>query len=160
MSDPNTNPTAPDQRIIRAFLRPARILAAVLRLLLAAGFTIALVLKVYMIVLTDHTCEADAASLGNTIRCTPILVLLGYALALTAAIEFALRLLIDTPRRFLAPVVQALLAVLVLFLARVETDGATWEAALFLVAATALLLALLWVQGGWPDRNRPPSDRG
>ena len=149
MSDPNTNPMSPDERLIRAFVRPARIVAAVLRLLLAAGFTIALILKVYMIILTDYTCEDGVATLGNTIRCTPILLLLGYALALTAAIEFALRLLSNAPRRFLPPFTQALLAVLILYLARIETVGTTWESALFLLAAGLLLLGIMWAQRGF-----------
>lgn len=147
------DPMAPDERLIRAFRRPARLIAAILRLLLAAGFTIALILKVYMIILTDHTCEDGVATLGNTIRCTPILVLLGYALALTAALEFALRLLSDAPRRFLPPFTQGVLAVLILYLARIETTGATWESALFLLAAGALLLGVMWAQRGFSLRG-------
>ena len=147
------DPTAPDQRLTAAFTRPARIVAAVLRILLALGFAIALVLKVYMIVLTDYACEEGVTSLGNTIRCTSVLTLLGQALALSAALEFALRLMIGAPRRFVGPLTQALIAFLVLFLARIDLGQPTWESALFLLAAAGLLFGVLWMQGGVPGRG-------
>lgn len=141
-----TSPAPPDVRLTAAFSRPTRIVAAVLRILLAVGFAIAVVLKVYMIILTDHVCADGLATLGNTIRCTSVLTMLGQALALSAALEFALRLLLGRSRRFVVPLTQAMVAFLVLYLARLETVQPTWESALFLVAAAGLLFGLIWLR--------------
>lgn len=141
-----TDPTAPDARLTAGFARPARIVAAVLRILLALGFAIAVVLKVYMVILTDHACEQGVATLGNTIRCTAVLTLLGQALALSAALEFALRLVLGAPLRFLAPFTQALVAFLVLYLGRLDAGQPTWESALLLIAAAGSLFGAIWLR--------------
>ncbi len=143
MSEEATNPA---DRLLRLFERPGRVVATVLRIILALGIAVALILKVYMIVLTDHICAPDGTSLGNTIRCTPALALLGYGLALSAIIDFAYRLLLDTRRRFLPPFTQGVLSFLALYFAEIDPSAAGWQQALFLLASGALLISLLWIQ--------------
>ena len=63
--------------------------ASAMSIILGVALAIALVLKIYMLVLTDYVCEPDGATLGNLIRCTATLDLVATFFAATATINAA-----------------------------------------------------------------------
>lgn len=76
--------------------RPAMLIALAFNVILAAALAITVVLKIYMLVLTDFTCTPDTTTLGNLIRCTATLDIVAGFLITSAAISFATTLL--TPK--------------------------------------------------------------
>ncbi|MEM6664257.1 MAG: hypothetical protein AAF666_19005 [Pseudomonadota bacterium] len=157
MDDPiyKADGTTPADRLARALHNPARLVRAICLLVLAIGLTITLILKVYMLILTDHTCAADAASLGNLIRCTPVLDLLAATLALSAGFELAFLLLTGSMEQAIRPVILALASGFIA-MAGGLTSG-SWELALTLVAVAAAMAVLVLV-GHW--RVKPPKIGG
>ena len=81
--------SAPDNTFFLAIERPALIIKTVLQMILGAGLVVALIVKVYMLVLTDLVCTGDGGSLGEAIRCADTLEITGYVFALAAGIEGA-----------------------------------------------------------------------
>ena len=149
---PDTSPAA---RLARGARRPVRLIALIARMILGAGLAVALILKVYMAVLTDHVCVADAETLGNAIRCTPSLLLAAYVLALSAGFELALRLFTESIEHALTPLIPGFAAALLIVLGGAE-GGLGWREALVILALTAALGAVLWIiktflRDGSPD---------
>ena len=149
MTDPgNPRPASasPDDRLREAIERPARLIRTICQMLLGLGLAIALILKVYMLILTDHQCEADVKSLGNLIRCTPTLVMVGYAVALSAGFAVAYRLIAGSVGRFiLRPVLLAVASVLIIYVAQFDPAAADWRRALELGVLAVLLLGTVWL---------------
>ncbi len=81
--------SAPDNAFFLAIERPALIIKTVLQMILGAGLVVALIVKVYMLVLTDLVCTGEGGSLGEAIRCADTLQITGYVFALAAGIEGA-----------------------------------------------------------------------
>ena len=81
--------SAPNDTFLMAIERPALIIKTVLQMILGAGLVVALIVKVYMLVLTDLVCTGDGGSLGEAIRCADTLEITGYVFALAAGIEGA-----------------------------------------------------------------------
>lgn len=79
----------PTNIVLTAIERPALIVKTVLQMILGAGLVIALIVKVYMLVLTDLVCTGDVVSLGDSIRCADTFQITGYVFALAAGIEAA-----------------------------------------------------------------------
>ncbi len=128
-----------DTRFAAHVLRPARIIRSVCQMLLGAGLAIALIVKVYMLVLTDYQCNAELVSLGNSIRCVGTLEMMSYALMLAAGFELAYLLFEDTLERAVRPLLLGLSAVFLMLIS--ELDGTTqgWEMALTIVALSLAL---------------------
>ena len=82
------------ERYQLAVERPMTIIATAMGIILGVALAIALVLKIYMLVLTDYACEADGATLGNLIRCTATLELVAAFLAAAATINAATVLIV------------------------------------------------------------------
>lgn len=143
-----------DIRVVAHVLRPARIICTICQMILGAGLAITLILKVYMMVLTDYQCAADAASLGNAIRCTPSLELAAYALALAAGFELAFLLFENTMEKAMKPLLLGLSSTFLFVLAGLSAEQANWQVALTILALTASLTGGLafrfWIrQGKW-----------
>ena len=140
-------------------LRPARIIRTVCQMVLGAGLAIALVLKVYMLVLTDHQCSADAASLGNMIRCHSTLEIMSYALALAAGFELAGLLFERSMERAVRPLLLGLSAAFLLLISGLDAETASWR-----MAATIAVLSLSLFGGlaflHWIRRSRGTERRG
>ena len=128
-----------DTRFVANVLRPAKIIRSICQMIIGAGLAIALVLKVYMMVLTDYQCVADSASLGNAIRCTSPLEMAAYALALAAGFELAYLLFEDTLERAMRPLLLALSASFLHVLSGLSLESASWQIALTIVALTVSL---------------------
>ncbi len=122
-------------------LRPAHIIRTLCQMILGAGLAITLILKIYMLVLTDHQCTADANSLGNAIRCAGTLEIMSYTLALAAGFELAYLLFEDSDERAIRPLVFALSAAVLFLLSDLSTRTANWQVALTLVAVCSALFA-------------------
>ncbi len=142
---------APVERFRRGGSRIAGVVRIVANMILGAGLAVTLVLKVYMLVLTDHACTADGTSLGNLIRCTDSLDLLSAVLALVAGVELALVIFASRFEEILTPIFLAVLSALLALLAIVSGDGAGWQLALLL---TAIVLTLSAVVGLTLARSR------
>jgi hypothetical protein len=130
---------SPVQSLYRAFERPARIIAVVAWMLLGLGLAVALVLKVYMVIFTDHVCLADTATLGNAIRCAPTLELVAQALMLAAGFGAASVLFSPRPHDLAPPLLIGVVAVLLQLLAGVASSPSPWQTAIILIAVLAVL---------------------
>ena len=128
-----------NSRFSSQVLRPARIICSICQMVLGAGLAIALILKVYMLVLTDHQCAADAISLGNAIRCSGTLEIMSYTLALAAGFELAYLLFEDSFERAVRPLLLGLSAAFLFLLSGLNAGNANWELALTIATLSAAL---------------------
>lgn len=136
---------SPADIIQRGARRPARLIRIICQLILGAGLAIGLILKVYMMILTDHVCAPDGASVGNLIRCTPTLTMLACFLALSAGFDLAQRLFEDNAERVLPPVMLGLGAAILGVLSNLDGGAAGWREALLIVSLIASISAIAWV---------------
>lgn len=136
--------TSPAGRLIQIAARPARLVLLICQMILGFALLIAIVLKAYMAVLTDHQCVAESASLGNLLRCEPTLGLMATTLALSAGIELARCLFSEGMDRIGAPVMLALGATLLKLIGGFN-DGTGWRDALVLVALVASIGGIAWI---------------
>ena len=139
----NTSPAAVLQRGAE---RPARLVRMICQMILGAGMAITMILKVYMAVLTDHACVADEVTLGNAIRCSPTLIIMAYALAISAGLDLAYRLFVSSLEQTVTPVVLAFGATLLFVLGGISENGAGWREALVVIAMTAALSGMIWMR--------------
>lgn len=132
-----------DSEIFQGFERSVLVIATVLRMIIGLGLAVALVLKVYMLVLTDLTCAEDGTSLGNTIRCTEILDMVSASIILIAALGLSAAFF--SPRRINLPetLLMMLMGVVIAFVADLTIANATWQVAIVLVALFSGLGGLL-----------------
>lgn len=154
MAEPDTSPAG---RLKRGTERPARLIRLICQMILAAGLAIALILKVYMVVLTDHQCVADAAGLGNAIRCTPTLTLMAAVLALSAGFDLAYRLAFGAIEQAITPVILGLSATVLVVISGAGVQAFGWREALVILALSASLGGFLWLRI-WHDRQSKPPE--
>lgn len=126
--------------------RPVLVLAFVARMLVGLGLAIALLLQVYMLLLTDYRCEADATSLGNMIRCADPINLIASAVVLLAGIGLASALFTTRRPALIETIMMVLCAVVLRFLADLELSSASWEVASVIVSLFGAMLGLLWIR--------------
>ena len=143
MTEPRESPA---ERLRDGAERPARVVLVICRMILGAGIAVAMILKVYMAVLTDHACVADAASLGNAIRCTPTLELMAYALALSAGLDLGFRLFVGSVEQVVTPLMLALGAAFLLVIAGLASESSKWQTALLIVALSAAMGGLFFLR--------------
>ena len=145
---------AQNDTFLLAIERPALIVKSVLQMILGAGLVIALIIKVYMLVLTDLTCAGDVVSLRNSIRCTDTFQLVGYIFALTAGIEAAslfFRRSIDLTQTLTLAVAAAMFIAL-----SVQMNGAAdWRLSLAIFTLAVVIAGIVFGQR-W--LKKPPSD--
>jgi len=134
---------SPAERFYEAAYRPARLIKVICQMIIGIGVAVALILKVYMLVLTDLSCAADTASLGNQIRCTGTLELAAYALALAAGFELAFLMFVDGLDKAATPLALGLSSAFLLVLADLSLASATWQTALLILALTVSSVVLL-----------------
>lgn len=143
----------PSNTFFLAIERPALIIKTVLQMILGAGLVVALIVKVYMLVLTDLVCAGDAISLGNAIRCADTFQLVGYVFALAAGIEAASLFF----RRAGADLVQTLLlsvAAAFFITLSVQMDGvADWRLSLAIFTLAVVIAGLVFGRR-WLDSAR------
>lgn len=139
----------PAQSLTRALARPAETLMMVCQMLLGLGLFVALVLKLYMLVFSDHVCAPGGETLGNMIRCTPPLALIAHSLILVAGFRFAALFFSSTPSRLLDPLLLAMVGVVLLLLADLSLAGTTWYLALILAVLFAAISAMVAAQKFW-----------
>lgn len=144
MAESDTSPAA---RLRSGATRPADVIRTVCQLILGAGLAIALILKVYLAVLTDHVCVAEEATIGNLIRCTSTLSLMAYVLALSAGFELAKLLFEQDDRRVLSPLVLGTAAAMFSVLSGMMSAEPGWRDALVITALVATIAAILWLRG-------------
>ena len=138
--------TSPAAALQRGAERPARLVRMICQMILGAGLAVTMILKVYMAVLTDHSCVAEEATLGNSIRCVPTLMIMAYALAVSAGLDLAYRLFGNSLEQTVTPVVLAFGAILLFTLGGISENGAGWREALVVLAMTASLSGMIWMR--------------
>lgn len=124
--------------------RPVLVLAFVARMLVGLGLAIALILQVYMLLLTDYRCEADTTSLGNIIRCADPINLIASAIILLAGIGLASALFTTRRLALIETIMMILCAVVLRFLADLDMASASWEVASVILSLFGSMLGLLW----------------
>ena len=139
---------SPAAKLQRGAERPARLVKTVCQFILAAGLAIALIVKVYNAVLTDHVCAADATSLGNAIRCTPTLILMSYVLAISAGFDLAYRMFSDRLEQVTVPVTLGLGAATLALLSRFSDPASGWREALMLSVLLLGIGGAIWLLRG------------
>lgn len=122
---------------MQAFLRPAWVVMMVAQMLLGLALAITLIVKYYMLVLGTEVCTPDGETLGNLIRCTQTLEIVGHFIVAVAGFRFAGFMFADRPRMLFGPLLVALCGVLLLFLSDVSIASTSWA-----VAATIVTLML------------------
>ena len=144
--------SAPTNAFFLAIERPALIIKTILQMILGAGLVIALIVKVYMLVLTDLVCTGEAASLGEAIRCTDTLQITGFVFALAAGIEGAslfFRRAADLVQTMMLSVAAALFITL-----SVQLDGvADWRLSLAIFTLATIIAGLVFGRR-WLDSAR------
>ena len=144
-------------------LRPASIISSICQMIIGAGLAVALILKIYMFVLTDHQCAADSATLGNAIRCTPALEMAAYALALAAGFELARLLFESTMEKAMKPLLFGLSSTFLFLLAGMSEQTVDWQTALTIVALTLSLTGGMafrfWIRQGKREPMINPDKR-
>lgn len=131
--------TSSNARYAAQVLRPARIIRTICQMILGAGLAVTLVLKVYMLVLTDYQCAADVISLGNAIRCAGTFEVMAYTLALAAGFELAYLLFEDSAERAVRPLLLGLSAAFLFILSGLTVETANWQLALTIATLSATL---------------------
>jgi len=139
------NPELTDaERLHRFAMRPAYLIKVICQMLLGLGIAITLIAKVYMYVLTDHQCLADAINLGNRIRCGNTLAIMAYGLALSAGFELAYRLFSDGIHAAIDPLILGVSSAFLLIVSSLELENASWQVAMLLTSLTLTVAALLF----------------
>lgn len=139
-----TPDTSPATRLVQIAARPARLVPMICQMILGLALLIAIILKAYMAVLTDHQCVVDSSSLGNLLRCEPTLGLMATILALSAGIELARCLFSEGMDRVATPVILALGAALLKLIGGFD-DGTGWRDALVLLALVVSIGGIAWI---------------
>ena len=129
--------------------RPVTIIATAMNIILGVALAIALVLKIYMLVLTDYVCEADGATLGNLIRCTATLDLVAAFFAATATINAATILIVPSIEYFSRALGFAAAAAFVSLMGAYVAGDYDWRmtlasTALFAIVFSAMSWRRLW----------------
>lgn len=140
----NNQDMSPAARLYRFAARPSYLVKVICQMILGAGIAIALIAKVYMFVLTDYQCVADSFSLGNKIRCANTLAIMAYGLALSAGFELAFRMFSDGLQATIDPIIAGVSSALLLIVASLALDNATWQIAMVLASLTFTVVALLF----------------
>ena len=135
-----------DIRIFNAFERTANVIAVIARMLVGLGFAIALFLQVYMMILTDYRCEEGSETLGNLIRCTPIMEMIAYVITLLAGIGLAAAFFSPKRMQILETLTMLLVAVVINFLTGLSLATATWQIALVITALFAAMAGLFAIR--------------
>ncbi len=140
----NSSELSNAERIYRFFERPARIVKVVCLMLIGLGVAIALIAKVYMLVLTDYQCAVDSSTLGNRILCINSLELIAYALGIVAGFEFAFRLFVQGIAHTIEPLIMGVCSGLLLLISALRLENANWQLALVVTSLTLCIGALLF----------------
>ncbi|MYA87308.1 MAG: hypothetical protein F4X97_02430 [Boseongicola sp. SB0662_bin_57] len=125
------------------------IIATAMSIVLGVALAIALVLKIYMLVLTDYVCEADGATLGNLIRCTATLDLVAAFFAVAAAINAATVLIVPRIELFSRALGFAAAAAFVSLMSAYVAGEYDWRMTLASSALFAIILAAMSWRRFW-----------
>ncbi len=151
MNSPHLTPAA---RLSRFTARPSYLIKIICQMLLGIGVAVALITKVYMLVLTDYQCQPDLNSLGNKIRCGNTLYIMAHGLALSAGFELAYRLFNVSIYSAIDPLIIGVCSAFLLTIAAMDIDTATWQIAAVIVSITFSLGVLLYCK----ERFSPSAD--
>ncbi|MYI70277.1 MAG: hypothetical protein F4103_16580 [Boseongicola sp. SB0673_bin_14] len=131
------------ERYELAVERPVTIIATAMNIILGVALAIALILKIYMLVLTDYVCEADGATLGNLIRCTATLDLVAAVLAVAAALNAATVLTVPSIEYFSRALGFAAAAAFVSLMGAYVAGDYDWRMTLASTALFAIVFAAM-----------------
>lgn len=126
----------------RSVERPAIIIGMALRIVLAVALTIALIVKVYALVLTDYVCVTDEQTLGNLIRCTGVLEMIAGFVAIVAGLEAAIAFVVRSRRSLFTVLSLAVASALLALLSQVLEGADGWRLAIVTGVLALVLLAL------------------
>ena len=144
------------ERYELAVERPVTIIATAMNIILGVALAIALVLKIYMLVLTDYVCEPDGATLGNLIRCTAMLDLVAAVLAAAAALNAATALIVPSIEYFSRALGFAAAAAFVSLMGAYVAGDYDWRMTLASTALFAIIFAAMSWRRLW--NSMLPSD--
>ncbi len=133
------------ERYELAVERPVTIIATAMSIILGVALAIALVLKIYMLVLTDYVCEPDGATLGNLIRCTATLDIVAAFFAAAATINAATILIVPRIEHFLRALGFAAAAAFVSLMGAYAAGDYDWRMTL----ASSALFAIIFAAMSW-----------
>jgi len=126
----------------RSVERPALIIDMALRVILAAGLIVALIVKVYALALTDYVCVAGEQTLGNVIRCTGALAMVGGFVAVVAGLEAAIGFVVRARGGLTRALALAAVASAFALFSQVFEGEHGWRLSLLLVVLVAIALAI------------------
>jgi len=136
--------STPNDTFLLAIERPALIVKSVLQMILGAGLVIALIVKVYMLVLTDLVCSGEGGSLGEAIRCADTFQIVGYVFALAAGFEGASLFFRRVGADMLQTLMLAVTATLFLALSVQMNGVADWRLSLAIFTLAVLIAGIVF----------------
>ena len=153
------------ERYELAVERPVTIIATAMNIILGVALAIALVLKIYMLILTDYVCEADGATLGNLIRCTATLELVATFFAAAATINAATILIVPSIEYFSRALGFAAAAAFVSLMGAYVAGDYDWRmtlasTALFAIVFSAMSWRRLWNSALLSNASKTPPNQG
>lgn len=138
--------------------KPARLIKVICQMIIGLGIAVALILKVYMLVFTDHQCSADLVSIGNQIRCSPTLEIMGYGLALSAGFELAFMLFTDGLNKVVEPVLLGVGATFLLVMADLRLDTVDWQLSLVILSLSTVVGGLFYIRERFVSKADNPQE--
>lgn len=166
----NESELTPVARLYRFAARPVYLVKVICQMLIGIGLAIALIVKIYMFILTDLQCMSDTISLGNKIRCTDTLAIMAYGLALSAGFELAYRMFGEGIHGAIDPLIVGVSSAFLFMVSSLTLEKVDWQVALLLTSLTLTIGALLYCRerfssyisgdGVPPKRPRHGSDQG
>ena len=153
------------ERYQLAVERPVTIIATAMSIILGVALAIALVLKIYMLVLTDYVCEADGATLGNLIRCTATLDSVAALFAAAATVNAATILIVPRIEYLSRTLGFAAAAAFVSLMSAYVAGDYDWRmtlasTALFAVVFLAMSWRRLWNSAILSNASKAPPSQG
>ncbi len=135
-----------DIAFFRAFQRPAWVVMMVAQMILGLALAITLILKIYMLVFSAHSCTPDGETLGNIIRCTDMLRIIAHFVLAMAGFRFAAFMFQDRPRQLLGALMIGIAGVFLLFLSDVSVAAASWPVAAVMVVLFMSIFGIIAAQ--------------
>lgn len=137
-----------DSEMFNALNRSALLVAVVFRMLIGLGLALALVVKMYMLILTDFSCQTELMNLGNSILCTSVLDMIATSIFLVTGLGFAVGLISTHAVRLSETLLMGMCGVVIAFIAELSVESASWETAIVIfslfVPISVLIILSRW----------------
>jgi hypothetical protein len=139
----NIDNRSPAASLYENTVRPAHVVKVFCQMIIGVGLAITLIVKLYMLVLTDQQCVVDVVTLGNKIRCSSTLEIAAYGLALSAGFELAFLMFRQELGDALRPLILGITSAFLLVLSDLSLESVNWQVAMMIFVLSLSVGGLL-----------------